>query len=393
MKVRLVMVKKNLLSRTIRIDLLPNIPSAPVAGGSKRVIISDTEETSTSINKAVAEVLDSSTRYEELFQSVYDAAVITDLTGTIVDANARAVEFLLYERIELCGLKIYNIISGADDSLIKTLIGNLNKKRFTVIQACCERKDGELFLSEIAVNKLRLGTVHLCFFIRDITVRKHAEEMLVTEHNAIQNAINGIAITNISSQLEYSNPAMASLWGYDNADELMAQDVGELFEDEETASEQFSIVVKHGKNWVKEMKAQKKDGTIFDVQISAACNRNSDGDIVGVVFSVIDINDRKRAEEAEREAERHRVMLESFGAACHHLGQPATILHANLDFMKTHLLGIDESVKDVVESSIEAMDRLGKILHRLNSVNEYKTTEYLQNQNGDSKDKSRIIEI
>jgi hypothetical protein len=87
-------------------------------------------------------------------------------------------------------------------------------------------------------------------------------------------------------------------------------------------------------------------------------------------------------------------MLESLGAACHHLGQPATILLANLSFMRTHLLDADDAVKEVVEGSIEAMDRLGKILHRLNSVNEYKTTQYLQNLNGDGQgDQSRIIEI
>lgn len=387
------MAEKDLLSRTMRIDLLPNIPSKPVEGGARRVIIGDAEDVPASMDKAVAEAIDSSTRYEELFQSVYDAAVITDLTGRIVDANVRAVEFLFYERLELCRLKIYNIISGADESLIGTLISNLDEKRFTVIQAYCERKDGALFPSEIAVNKLRLGTMHLCFFIRDITVRKHAEEMLVTEHNAIQNSLNGIAITNIDLQLEYSNPAMASMWGYENVDEMIAQDVRKLFEKETIADEQFHLVVENGENWVREMKANKKDGTMLDVQVSAACNRNSDGDIVGVVFSVMDINDRKRAEGAERESERRRVMLESLGAACHHLGQPATILSANLSFMKAHIKDADEDIKEVVSGSIDAMDRLGKILHRLNAVNEYKTTQYLHNLAGDDGDQSRIIEI
>ena len=55
------MAKKNLLSRTIRIDLLPNIPSKPVEGGSKRVIIADDEQAPTSVDRAGAEALDSST--------------------------------------------------------------------------------------------------------------------------------------------------------------------------------------------------------------------------------------------------------------------------------------------------------------------------------------------
>ncbi len=388
------MADKDLLSRTMRIDLIPNVPSAPVGGDHKPVVIYDPDESLLPADGVAAEAIDGSARYDELFQSVYDAAVVTDLNGVIVDANVRAVEFLLYERTDLCGLNICDIISGADTSLIGTLIDNLDEKRFTVIQAYCLRKDESLFPGEIAVNKLRLGTMHLCFFIRDVTVRKHAEEMLVTEHNAIQNAINGIAITNINLQLEYSNPAMASMWGYENADVFLDQDARGLFDDYDSVSEQFNTVIEDGVNWVQDMKAKKHDGTIFDVQVSAACNRNSDGDIVGVVFSVLDINDRKRAEDAERQAEQQRVMLESLGAACHHLGQPATILLANLSFMKMHLKDADGAVKEVVEGSIEAMDRLGKILHRLNAVNEYKTTEYLSDLSGDdSGNQSRILEI
>ncbi|MCK5529441.1 MAG: PAS domain-containing protein [Kiritimatiellae bacterium] len=388
------MADKDLLSRTMRIDLIPNVPSAPVGGDHKPVVIYDPDESLLPADGVAAEAIDGSARYDELFQSVYDAAVVTDLNGVIVDANVRAVEFLLYERTDLCGLNICDIISGADTSLIGTLIDNLDEKRFTVIQAYCLRKDESLFPGEIAVNKLRLGTMHLCFFIRDVTVRKHAEEMLVTEHNAIQNAINGIAITNINLQLEYSNPAMASMWGYENADVFLDQDARGLFDDYDSVSEQFNTVIEDGVNWVQDMKAKKHDGTIFDVQVSAACNRNSDGDIVGVVFSVLDINDRKRAEDAERQAEQQRVMLESLGAACHHLGQPATILLANLSFMKMHLKDADEAVKEVVQGSIEAMDRLGKILHRLNAVNEYKTTEYLSDLSGDdSGNQSRILEI
>lgn len=386
------MPEKDLLSRTMRIDLIPNIPSKPVEGVSKRVIIGNVDDLPVPTDKNVAEALDSSTRYEELFQSVYDAAVVTDLTGKIVDVNARAVEFLFYERLELCGMKIYNIISGADDSLVETLSGNLNKKRFTVIQAYCVRKDGSLFPCEIAVNKLRLGAMHLCFFIRDITARKYAEEMLITEHNAIQNSLNGIAVTNNDFQLEYVNPSMVAMWGYECVDDMIAKDVRRLFKDETIADEYFRVVIEDGENRGRDMRAHKKDGSILDVGVSAACNRNSEGDIVGIVFSVMDINDRKRAEEAERESEHRRVMLESLGAACHHLGQPATILLANLSFLKSHLKNDDASIQEVVNSSIEAMDRLGQILHRLNAVNEYKTTEYLQNIVGDG-DQSRIIEI
>jgi hypothetical protein len=91
--------------------------------------------------------------------------------------------------------------------------------------------------------------------------------------------------------------------------------------------------------------------------------------------------------------ERRRVMLESLGAACHHLGQPATILLANLGIMRNRLANADESVKELVETSAKAVERLGRILHRLNAVNEYKTTRYLEPTEGAGDGESRILDI
>ena len=95
---------------------------------------------------------------------------------------------------------------------------------------------------------------------------------------------------------------------------------------------------------------------------------------------------------AQRENEQHRVMLESLGAACHHLGQPATVLLANLGIIQKKLASGDDVVPKLVDSSIEAVKTLGQILRKLNAVNEYKTTHYLGDEN-DEGEQSRILEI
>ncbi|MDP6490505.1 MAG: hypothetical protein QGG69_01890, partial [Kiritimatiellia bacterium] len=108
--------------------------------------------------------------------------------------------------------------------------------------------------------------------------------------------------------------------------------------------------------------------------------------------SLADISDRKVAEAAARENEKHRVMLESLGAACHHLGQPATVLLANLGIIQKKLNSGDEVLPKLVDSSIDAVKTLGKILRKLNAVNEYKTTHYLGNEDNEGEG-SRILEI
>ncbi len=386
-------------SQTMRIDLIPNVPTQPVKGKKKRVVIAPPTRTHDPVPTAIVQEVDphpgTVDHFEELLQSVYDAALITDLNGQIVDANLRAVEFLQYDRDGFRGLTVADIISGATSELLETLSLNLENERFTLIQAYCIRHDGSFFPAEIAVNKLRLGDVRrLCFFIRDTTVRRQEQEMLRTEHNAIQNAGNGIAVADLEWKLEYVNPAVRRMWGYERVEELLGLDVRDLLGNTDLLDEMIRTVVDEHRTWSGEVRIGRKDGSETDIQVSVTGNRNSDGELVGTVFSFVDISDRKRAEDAVRESDRHRVMLESLGAACHHLGQPATVLMANLGIMQRHLgVSGDDLVQELIKGSMEASERLGEILHRLNAVNEYKTTQYLETPDGSDSPENRILQI
>ncbi len=380
------------MSRTMRIDLIPDVPAEPVKDKRRVVVKSETEARTGISEDLVASI--GMTRYQELLDSIYDGAVITDLKGTITEANARAVQFLKWSRAELAGVSIGDIIDGADDALIGTLAKNLEHQRFTLIQAHCVRKDGTFFPSEIAVNRLRSGAGSLCFFIRDITVRRQAEEMLRTEHCAIQNAANGIAIANLEGLLEYVNPAFAEMLDSGSQEELIGTSIHGIFDGSDMVGEMFRVVLEEDRRWTGEVSAEMPSGKMIDLDILATSNRNSDGEKVGIVFSFSDLSDRKRAEAALRESDRQRVMLETLGAACHHLGQPATVLMANLGLLRHKIGSEDPLLSELVDSSMVAIRRLGDTLHKLNCVNEYRTTSYMgEEKDKDASPRSRILEI
>jgi PAS domain S-box-containing protein len=161
-------------SRTMRIDIDP--AAAPVAGRRlrRRTVARPADFSARRAGRAGR-----NTPYDKLLESVYDGVFITDRQGTILDFNARAAEFFQRDESGLLGRPLVDLISGADDGLIATIVGNLEKNRFTLIDARCTRADGASFPAEIAVNRMDLDAEgQLCFFVRDVTQRQQTLDAL-----------------------------------------------------------------------------------------------------------------------------------------------------------------------------------------------------------------------
>lgn len=379
------------MSRTMRIDLIPDIPAQNDGNNRNRVIVKSTTGADATELKQQSKYL-TNTPYHELLQGIYDAALITDLEGVISDLNVRAIEFFQWSEEELIGAFVGDVISGVGSELVEMLVNNLEKERHSLIQAYCLRKDESMFPAEIAVNRFRVGNGNLCFFIRDVTVRRQAEEMLRTEHNAIQNAANGIAIVDLDANIEYVNPAFVKMLVYPSPESMVGLNIRQVLGECQATEHMISDVLVKGLNWSEEIAVARAAGGVLDLGVFAACNFNSDGEKVGIVLSLTDLSDKKRAESAMHKAEQQRVMLESLGAACHHLGQPATVLTANMDIIKSRLKTDDKLINDLVDSCIDSLDNLGEKLRKLNSVNEYRTTPYLK-KDSDGENESLILDI
>jgi PAS domain S-box-containing protein len=117
--------------------------------------------------------------YKQLLESIYDGVMITDARGRVVDFNSRAIEFFMRNGSELAGMRITSFISGASEDLLDAIQRNLRDHRYTLIEGRCVRSDSSTFPAEIAVNRITIESGgHLCFLIRDITIRKKYQEDL-----------------------------------------------------------------------------------------------------------------------------------------------------------------------------------------------------------------------
>ena len=284
----------NVLGTTMRIEINPEALSEAKAGKTR----------SSSQGPVLRETKPSVTvsplggiHFQQLLQNIYDAVFVTERTGEVLVANIRANQFFLAEPGQLQHYNIVGLICGADDSLLPTVLKTLKDNRFVFIQAYCTRLDGTSFPAEISVNQINLaGTEHLSFFIRDVTLRKQQEERLRTGNTAIQNASSGIAIAGLDAGIEYCNPAFLSYFGLTEHNLSEGRNLRDLLCDSRVADE-VTAAIWRGETWSGEVDMKGARGEVVCGFTSVTPNVDEDGELVGMVLSILDITQQKRAQQ------------------------------------------------------------------------------------------------
>ncbi len=196
------MSRQDVSARTMRIDLDPaTIVQAGAAAAPAR---NRRLPVSTTFVARRRDRVERDTPYDKLLESVYDGVFITDRRGVILDYNGRAAEFLKLDAAQPLGFPSIDLISGADERLIDTVLANLHSSRYTLIEGRCRRADGTSFPAEIAVNLVDLDEEgQLCFFVRDITLRRETMDALEVAVERLQahDRARSEFVSNVSHEL------------------------------------------------------------------------------------------------------------------------------------------------------------------------------------------------
>ena len=120
--------------------------------------------------------------YAGLLECLYDATLITDRSGRILDSNRQAQKMTQYSRAELENMVLGDVMADADAGLMTAIETHWETGWFTVLECQCRRRDGTEFPAEIAAGCLRWEDGYgWCFTLRNITRRKQAEEAIRKE--------------------------------------------------------------------------------------------------------------------------------------------------------------------------------------------------------------------
>jgi PAS domain S-box-containing protein len=302
--------------------------------------------------------------YRFLFEHAYDAILLADSRGTVVAANTRADDFFGYGAGGLARRSLKTLVAGVTPSLLREIQDVIAQGRYMRIQAFAVRKDGALLAVEAVVmgNGTR-SPEPVCYLIRDIQSRWDAEQKLLSAYHAMDNTDAGIGIADMRGVVTYANRMMAELLGAGDESAVVGHHLDTWF-DHKAVLDPMLKNIRAGKGWLGEQRQFGGDRAGW-LQVSAVPDLNEDEELCGMVLSVRDTAERRRAEIAEQQAERSRVLAESLSTACHALGQPATVLLTSIEMLKIDDALDEATRKEMIEMCYHAAIQLRERVRQL----------------------------
>ena len=250
-------------------------------------------------------LLESEEKYRSILKASPDDITITDLKGVISMVSPASLTTFGYKREEdLVGHSIADFLVPEDRARAADNIALMHHGVFSGPgEYCAIRGNGSTFDIEANGEFIRDAggqPTGMVFIVRDITGRKRAEEKLRQQTDAMEAAIDGLALLNADQNYIYMNRAHAEIYGYANDSELVGKSWRIFYDSDELQRFEQEIMPEMGKNGHYQGRAigRKKDGSTFPQEISLTALENG-----GLICVVRDITEGKLAEERLKESE------------------------------------------------------------------------------------------
>ncbi|NEU10226.1 PAS domain S-box protein [Flavihumibacter sp. R14] len=239
-----------------------------------------------------------------LVASKVDNGVIISIGNNVIWANEAFERITGYNLSDLKGKKLGDVLKGekTDSKVLEKAREFTKNKMSFAVDLLAYRKDGEpIWISVInSVILNAAGEVDKeVEVIIDITARKRAEEELQTLSMVASKSSTGVVIRNEKGNVTWVNEALTDIIGY-QAEELIGRQLGDVLTGERTQKEILDITVRNIENkkpYSVELLVYKKDGTPFWIFTSSTPILNIEGEIERQVEIIVDITERKYAEE------------------------------------------------------------------------------------------------
>lgn len=257
-------------------------------------------------------LLEQSVVYKGFFDNSAQAFAALVIPGRISEVNCAFESTFGYTKEEAEGLTVGDIVAPENVKTIEEQVAALFRGEMDCsrIEKPCRRKDGSFFWGDLTLTSIpgpgkRVETIVAA--IADVSETKKAKEAL-QERDALISALydkaaQAIASTDHLGRFIEVNPAFERMYGYNRREvlELTHLDITPPEFMEISRERADALFQKQLDSYRLEKRYIRKDGSTFWADVTIGAIHKPDGRVNSVAV-VVDISDRKRAEEALQRA-------------------------------------------------------------------------------------------
>jgi len=257
-------------------------------------------------------IMRSQRNFKELIDSMDDPACAVSLDGTLRTVNRRFAELAELSYSQLVGNKVYDLIEEPSREDVERGLGRFLEKRRWVgtVRIRLKNSSRPLYL-DCVLNGIVKGdeVVGASILGRDVTEQREKELRFTELFETLQ---EGVYFSTPEGQLLDANPALVSMLGYTDKNELLAVDPAALSFNA-GAPVLGRAVDDRGGVRTREIKLRRKDGNTAVFLDSSRAVWDASGNIIRYQGTLVDITEKRSMERqlAQQEEFRSRL-LESF---------------------------------------------------------------------------------
>jgi PAS domain S-box-containing protein len=270
------------------------------------------------------ELRNSEERYRALYENNPFMIFTTRLDGTILLVNEFGAQQLGYTATELVGKPGTFLFREEDLPTAAQQLESCMKNPTQVFQWEIQkiRKDGTAIWVKENVRAIKQadGSLAVLFVCEDITRRKIAESALQESEQRykmlFERNLAGVYRGELGGRILDCNEAYANILGFASCQDALATNAVNLYFDESERQNFLKLLKEKGSLTNHEMRLRKQDGSAVWVLINGTLLEDDAGQRTQIEETLIDITERKLAEEALRESEaRFRTVATSTASA------------------------------------------------------------------------------
>ncbi len=322
-------------------------------------------------NPLLRRIEESESLYATLFGESKDAHLLT-VGGRVAECNEGSCELLGLTRASLLGRRLVELSpprqAGGEDSKerLRQVTAEARRGQTGVFSWLFQRADGSAVETEVSLVEVQVGgEAGYLATARDVTERNRQLEEIRLLATAVEQATEGICVTDPEGVLQYVNPCFIADCGY-SREELLGRKPSLLksgLHEDEFYQELWRVIL-GGESWTGVLINRRKNGELFREETVISPIKGERGEITNFIAVKRDITREVALEEELRHAQRLDAIGRLAGGIAHDFNNQLTAILGFAEIAEARVQA-DPAAADALEQVVRAGEKASALTRQL----------------------------